>query len=288
MTKVLLTGFPGFLGSELVRRILARKAKPSVVCLVQPKFVSLAKKRLAEIEAELAPPRPRAERRQGRKGCQGRPRRPPAARHRRHHAEGSRPREPGDARPRSERDLPSRGGLRPLGQARERDEDQRPRHQERPRLRRALREAPPPAVRLDLLRLGALRRHLPRGRPGARPGVQQLLRRDQVPRRGRSPRAHGGRDAGLDLPPGGRHRRQPERRDAEVRRPLLRHPLAAEAADGRRPAGARRPEADAHQPRAARLRHRRHRGALGVEGRRRPVLPARRPRSADDRRGDHA
>ena len=56
MTKILLTGFPGFLGSELVRRILARRAKPSVVCLVQPKFVSLAKKRLAEIEAEVAPP----------------------------------------------------------------------------------------------------------------------------------------------------------------------------------------------------------------------------------------
>ncbi len=55
MTQVLLTGFPGFLGSELVRRILARKGKPSVVCLVQPKFMTLAKKRLAEIEAELAP-----------------------------------------------------------------------------------------------------------------------------------------------------------------------------------------------------------------------------------------
>jgi thioester reductase-like protein len=55
MTKVLLTGFPGFLGSELVRRILARKGRPAVVCLVQPKFMSLAKKRMAEIEAELAP-----------------------------------------------------------------------------------------------------------------------------------------------------------------------------------------------------------------------------------------
>ena len=54
MPKVLLTGFPGFLGSELVRRILARKGKPSVVCLVQPKFVTLAKKRLAEIEEEFA------------------------------------------------------------------------------------------------------------------------------------------------------------------------------------------------------------------------------------------
>ena len=58
MTKVLLTGFPGFLGSELVRRILARNGKPSVVCLVQPKFATLAKKRLAEIEAELSPAPP--------------------------------------------------------------------------------------------------------------------------------------------------------------------------------------------------------------------------------------
>jgi thioester reductase-like protein len=53
MAKILLTGFPGFLGSELVRRILARKGKPSVVCLVQPKFATLARKRLAEIEAEF-------------------------------------------------------------------------------------------------------------------------------------------------------------------------------------------------------------------------------------------
>ncbi len=54
MAKVLLTGFPGFLGSELVRRILARKERPTVVCLVQPKFATLAKRRLAEIEAEIA------------------------------------------------------------------------------------------------------------------------------------------------------------------------------------------------------------------------------------------
>ncbi|MEO7793398.1 MAG: SDR family oxidoreductase, partial [Thermoanaerobaculia bacterium] len=54
MAKVLLTGFPGFLGSELVRRVLQRKGKPSVVCLVQPKFVTLAKRRLAAIEREFA------------------------------------------------------------------------------------------------------------------------------------------------------------------------------------------------------------------------------------------
>jgi thioester reductase-like protein len=54
MTQVLLTGFPGFLGSELVRRILQRRGRPTVVCLVQPKFVTLAKRRVAEIEAEFA------------------------------------------------------------------------------------------------------------------------------------------------------------------------------------------------------------------------------------------
>ncbi len=54
MTQVLLTGFPGFLGSELVRRILQRRGKPAVVCLVQPKFMTLAKKRVAEIEREFA------------------------------------------------------------------------------------------------------------------------------------------------------------------------------------------------------------------------------------------
>lgn len=54
MSQVLLTGFPGFLGSELVRRVLARKGRPSVLCLVQPKFAALARKRVAEIEAEFA------------------------------------------------------------------------------------------------------------------------------------------------------------------------------------------------------------------------------------------
>lgn len=51
MSAVLVTGFPGFLGSELVRRILARKGRPAVVCLVQAKFVELARERVAEIEA---------------------------------------------------------------------------------------------------------------------------------------------------------------------------------------------------------------------------------------------
>ncbi|HKB93380.1 MAG TPA: SDR family oxidoreductase, partial [Gaiellaceae bacterium] len=52
---VLLTGFPGFLGSELVRRILARRGEAHrvgrVICLVQAKFADLAARRAEEIEA---------------------------------------------------------------------------------------------------------------------------------------------------------------------------------------------------------------------------------------------
>jgi thioester reductase-like protein len=55
MNDVLVTGFPGFLGSELVRRILARRGEAHrvrrVVCLVQAKFADLAARRAEEIEA---------------------------------------------------------------------------------------------------------------------------------------------------------------------------------------------------------------------------------------------
>ncbi|HNU83456.1 MAG TPA: SDR family oxidoreductase, partial [Thermoanaerobaculia bacterium] len=51
MAKVFFTGFPGFLGSELVPRVLARSDEHEVVCLVQPKFAPLAQKRAAEIAA---------------------------------------------------------------------------------------------------------------------------------------------------------------------------------------------------------------------------------------------
>jgi len=49
MAAILLTGFPGFLGSELVRRILARPGRTKVVCLVQAKFAALATRRVEEI-----------------------------------------------------------------------------------------------------------------------------------------------------------------------------------------------------------------------------------------------
>lgn len=45
------TGFPGFLGSELVPRVLARSESDEAVCLVQPKFASLARQRAEEIMA---------------------------------------------------------------------------------------------------------------------------------------------------------------------------------------------------------------------------------------------
>jgi thioester reductase-like protein len=50
MAHVFVTGFPGFLGSELVRRVLRREGRPSVTCLVQAKFLDLATARAAEIE----------------------------------------------------------------------------------------------------------------------------------------------------------------------------------------------------------------------------------------------
>jgi thioester reductase-like protein len=51
MAKLFFTGFPGFLGSELVPRILLRSEGDEAVCLVQPKFAALARRRVQEIEA---------------------------------------------------------------------------------------------------------------------------------------------------------------------------------------------------------------------------------------------
>src|SRR5215470_4981140 len=51
MAKLFFTGFPGFLGSELVPRVLARSEGDEAVCLVQPKFAALARRRAEEIAA---------------------------------------------------------------------------------------------------------------------------------------------------------------------------------------------------------------------------------------------
>ncbi|MFB6206624.1 MAG: SDR family oxidoreductase [Haloglomus sp.] len=50
MTDVFLTGFPGFLGSALVERLLERHDDGTITCLVQPKYHSEAETRVAEID----------------------------------------------------------------------------------------------------------------------------------------------------------------------------------------------------------------------------------------------
>lgn len=47
-----LTGFPGFLGSRLLPRLLRRSPGARAVCLVQPKFAALAKDRVRALEAD--------------------------------------------------------------------------------------------------------------------------------------------------------------------------------------------------------------------------------------------
>ena len=49
MAKIFVTGFPGFLGSELLPRILRRNAHDDAICLVQGKFVDLARRRAEEL-----------------------------------------------------------------------------------------------------------------------------------------------------------------------------------------------------------------------------------------------
>jgi thioester reductase-like protein len=51
MATILFTGFPGFLGSELVPRVLARSAGDRAACLVQAKFAALARARAAALTA---------------------------------------------------------------------------------------------------------------------------------------------------------------------------------------------------------------------------------------------
>jgi thioester reductase-like protein len=51
MGTVFFTGFPGFLGSELLPRILARSPERRAACLVQSKFAGLARQRAQELES---------------------------------------------------------------------------------------------------------------------------------------------------------------------------------------------------------------------------------------------
>lgn len=51
MTALLMTGFPGFLGSALLPRLLARREGVRAICLVQPQHRATAQGRVGEIQA---------------------------------------------------------------------------------------------------------------------------------------------------------------------------------------------------------------------------------------------
>ena len=59
MSNVLFTGFPGFLGSELLPRVLGRSPQQRAVCLIQSKFIGQARSRLENIEKAYPPLRGR-------------------------------------------------------------------------------------------------------------------------------------------------------------------------------------------------------------------------------------
>jgi thioester reductase-like protein len=52
MDTLLLTGFPGFLGSALLPRLLARRHGSTAVCLVQPQHLETARERVADLERD--------------------------------------------------------------------------------------------------------------------------------------------------------------------------------------------------------------------------------------------
>jgi thioester reductase-like protein len=54
MEHVLFTGFPGFLGSQLLSRLLTRHIEARAYCLVQPAFSSLARSTLQELGPEIS------------------------------------------------------------------------------------------------------------------------------------------------------------------------------------------------------------------------------------------
>ena len=271
MAQLLMTGFPGFLGSALLPRLLARRPDTDAVCLVQPQHAVLARSRVKELE--ITDP----------------------------HTMGRIRLTEGDIT------VPGLG----LGAAeRERLDDVREVWHlaavydlaVAPQIARRVnvdgttnvldfcREQPapaPPAVRQHLLRQRPLRGRVRRGRPRGGPGVPQPLRGDQV--RGRADRAQGDgrRHPGHHLPPGHRRRRLADRRHPEVRRPLLPRHLPRAPGLARRGAGRGGCRPRAGLPRAARLRGGRDGRAVGARRLRRAHLRPRRPRPPDRARGRH-
>lgn len=52
MPAIFFTGFPGFLGSELLPRVVARTDDDYALCLIQPKFKALAEERARQLVAQ--------------------------------------------------------------------------------------------------------------------------------------------------------------------------------------------------------------------------------------------
>jgi len=52
MTTLLMTGFPGFLGSALLPKLLSRRHGVTAVCLVQPQHLATAQRRIGQLEDE--------------------------------------------------------------------------------------------------------------------------------------------------------------------------------------------------------------------------------------------
>jgi len=54
MSSILLTGFPGFLGTRLLPQLLLARPEDTAVCIVQPKYMDLARRRVLELVASEA------------------------------------------------------------------------------------------------------------------------------------------------------------------------------------------------------------------------------------------
>jgi thioester reductase-like protein len=50
MSTALFTGFPGFLGARLLPRLLDLQPELTVVCLVQPRFMEVARLEITSLE----------------------------------------------------------------------------------------------------------------------------------------------------------------------------------------------------------------------------------------------
>ncbi len=53
MSRLLITGYPGFLASNLLPRILNQRADSQLLCLVEPRFMEVARQRLQSIDPGL-------------------------------------------------------------------------------------------------------------------------------------------------------------------------------------------------------------------------------------------